>query len=349
MRFLAIEHVLPSRPVTNAEVIGAVRHASARHLPACDLDVVERLLRSSFDSCGTTVRYHCGAGELPHELALRAGEQALATAGTDRDEIDLLIYTGVARAVVEPAAATALQAGLGLRNATAFDVSDACASWVRSLDLARNLLATGAYRRIMILNAEFGSRQSHHYELRSLEDFPSWHPGLTVGEAATATIVSDDDENDHYESSFRTYGDRWQLCYVPLANAGDWFGHHAPEAAAAEPMRFVSHGLRLMEFALARLVEHYRERPEYEQFKPDVIFGHSASDGMSRLLATRCGLDPDRFRLGHHETANTVSASVPVAMSRAIGRGQLVDGDRVVLLVASSGVATALTKFVYRS
>jgi 3-oxoacyl-[acyl-carrier-protein] synthase III len=349
VRFVAIEHVLPSRQVTNDEVLAAVRAASAPHLPDEDLTIVERLLRGSFDTCGTTVRYHRAPGETAFDLAVQAGEQALATAGLRPDDIDLLIFTGVCRAVVEPAAATAFQARLGLRHATAFDVADACASWARCLELAHHLTATGAYRRIMILNAEFGGDESHRYELRSLDEYLHWHPGVTVGEAATATVLVADDEPDHFETDFRTYGDQWRLCYVPLANAPAFFGAELPPEDEVVPMRFVSHGLRLMRFATAKLIEHYRDRPQFEQFKPDLIFGHAASDGMSRYVAEQCGMDLERYQFTHRETANTVSATVPLAMSRAIRAGRLRDGDRVLLVVASSGVTTALTKFVYRS
>jgi 3-oxoacyl-[acyl-carrier-protein] synthase III len=330
-------------------VLAAVRQASRPHLPADDLDTVERLLRGCFDACGTTVRYHRAPGEVPFELAARAGELALERAGLAPEDIDLLLYTGVCRAVVEPAAATAYQARLGLTRATAFDVMDACASWVRCLELAQHLTATGAYRRIMILNAEFGGRESHRYELHSLEEYLHWHPGVTVGEAATATIVTGSKHTpDFFETDFRTYGDRWRLCYVPLANADDYFG---PDQAGegVRPMQFVSHGMRLMEFATRRLVEHYRDRPQFAAFDADVVFAHSASDGMTRYVGEQCGIDPSRFLLGHHETANTVSASVPLAMSRALAAGQLQAGDRVLLLMASSGVTTALTKFVYQN
>lgn len=348
MRFLAIEHVLPSRTVTNDEVLAGVRRASAKHFPPTQLDVLERLLRDCFESCGTQVRYHRADDETAFDLAVQVGQRALATSGLDPSDIDLLLYTGVCRGILEPASAAVFQDRLGLRRATAFDVFDACASWVRALQLAHILTERGPYRNIMILNAEFGGRESHRYEVASFEEFLHWHPSVTVGEAATATIVTASGEHDQFEADFRTWGEKWGLCFLPLPNVVGYFGRH-PAVDGVQPMQFVSYGLRLMEFATRKLIEHYRDRPQFEEFKPDFVFGHSASDGMSRYVLDECGIDQRLFHFGHQQYANTVSASVPVAMSEALSRGTLNAGDRVLLLLASSGVTTALTKFVLQT
>jgi len=345
MRFRAIEHRLPSRKVTNEEVVAAVRQASEKHLSPDELAMLERLLDGCFAASGTQVRYHRAEGETAVDLAAAAGEQALAAAGLDPLEIDLLIYSGVARGVVEPATAAMHQHRLGLHRASAFDVMDACASWVRALYLAHTLIESGRHRNIMILNAECAGRESYRYELTSLDEFTHWHPTVTIGEAATATIVTASDEPDEFEADFRTYGGQWELCFVPLANLAGYAG--PPPVPDVAPLQFVSFGLRLMEFGTRKLIEHYQENPRFAAFTPDRVFGHAASDGASRYVLDACGIDPDRYHFAHRTYGNTVSAAIPVAMSEALRSGELAAGDRVLLLMASSGVTTALVKFVF--
>ncbi|SDG22403.1 3-oxoacyl-[acyl-carrier-protein] synthase III [Sinosporangium album] len=350
MRFRAIEHRLPSRPVTNDEVIDNLLRASARHLTREELGGLERLTRDCFTSSGTTVRYVRDEGETAVELAADAGERALASAGLDPGDIDLLIYAGVARGVVEPATAAMHQERLGLHRATSFDVMDACASWLRALQLAHMSVAHGHYRNVMILNAECAGRDSYRYELRSLEEFAHWHPTVTVGEAATVTIVSaGGDGFDDFAADFRSFGGKWDLCFVPLATFEGYAGRERAAVHDWEPMRFVSYGLRLMEFGTRKLIDHYRERPEFEKFEPDIVFGHSASDAASRYVVDSCGIDPGRYRFTHHKYGNTVSASVPLAMSDALASGDLADGDGVMVLMASSGVTTALARFTFKT
>jgi 3-oxoacyl-[acyl-carrier-protein] synthase III len=346
MRFLAIEHELPSRKVTNDEVMANVRQASGRHLPGPELDVLDRLLDGCFASTGTIVRYHRAAGESAVELALNAGRRAIATAGIDPLDIDLVIYVGIGRGVAEPASATIYQDRLGLRDATAFDVLDACASWVRGLHLARLYLESGTYRNIMIINAEFLGRESHRYELRSLAEFVHWHPAVTIGEAATATIVTTSAESDQFEIDFRTWGEKRDLCYIPLPNIEGYFGKDLDPGGTA-PFQFVSFGRQLMDFGATKLIEHYRSCPQFKEFDADLIFGHSASDGMARYVADEVGAELGKVQFLHRLFANTISASLPLGLSHAAKTGTLTEGDRLLLMVASAGVTTALAKFVY--
>ncbi|MEV0319909.1 3-oxoacyl-ACP synthase III family protein [Streptomyces sp. NPDC050658] len=347
MKFLAIEHELPSRQVTNDEVVERVLRASSRHLTSSELDLVAELMRNCFESAGTKVR-HCRAeGETASGLTRRAGERAISAAGLLPEDIDLVLYAGIGRGVLEPATAVTFQDLLGLRQATAFDVLDACASWLRALDVARAYLALGVYRNIMIVNAEFGGGDEQRHELRSVEEFPHWHPAITIGEAATAAIVTAENHLDVYEADFRTWGAKRSLCFVPLEGFDGYFGKEVDVPGGVAPMRFVSFGLRLMEFGTRRIIEHYQERPQFERFRPDRIFGHSASDGMSEYVLEACGIDTDRFHFDHHRHANTAAASIPLGMSQAMKSGRLLNGDRVVLMAASAGVTTALMKFVF--
>jgi 3-oxoacyl-[acyl-carrier-protein] synthase III len=351
MRFLAIEHRLPSQVVTNGEVVDRVAAASSRHLSAGELEKIKELMLMCFASTGTTVRYHRAPGEYPAEMAAAAGRDALAAAGVDPLDVDLVLYAGIGRGVVEPASATTYQDMLGLRRATGFDVLDACTSWIRALHVAETFLRDGAYRTILIINAEFVRDEAYRYEIRSLEEFAHWHPSMTMGEAATATILSaspkhDGAEEHGFEASFRTWGEKRALCFVPLRDVEGYFGK-TPGLAAVEPLQFVSYGLSLMEFGTRKLIEHYKDLPQFEQFKPDLVFGHSASDGACRYVADACGIDDGVFRFDHQRFANTAAASIPLSMSDAVKTGALRDGDRVVLVAAASGVTTALAKFVY--
>jgi len=295
------------------------------------------------------VRYHRAEGETATELALKAGRRAIERSGLQPGDIDLLIYVGIGRGVLEPATGTIYQDLLGLENATTFDVLDACASWMRALHLAKLYIDSGTYRNIMLLNAEFEGREAHRLELTSLAEFEHWHPSVTIGEAATATVLTASDDDDDFEIDFRTWGEKRNLCYIPLPNVDEYFGTPIDPKYGIQALQFVSFGMRLMQFGSAKLIEHYRDLSQYKDFGAEVIFGHGASDGMSRYIARETNIDPDRVQLCHRLFANTVSASIPLAMSNALRSGQLRDGQRVLLMMASAGVTTGLACFTYRS
>lgn len=347
MRFLSVTHELPSRVVTNAEVVTGVRAASAAHLSGGELDALGHLLDRLFASTGTTVRYHRAEGERAVDLAVRAGRRAIEQSGLDPADIDLLIYVGVGRGILEPSSGTIFTDLLGLSNATTFDVLDACASWMRALHLAKLYLDAGVYRNVMLLNAEFEGREAHRLELRSLAEFEHWHPSVTIGEAATATVLTRGGEHDDFVIDFRTWGEKRTLCFIPLPNVDEYLGTPIDPRYGIGPLQFVSFGMRLMEFGAERLIDHYRSRPDFKDTDPQIVFGHAASDGMSRYIAGEIGEDLSRVRLHHKDFANCVSASVPLAMSHALADGSLTDGRRVLLMMASAGVTTGLASFTF--
>ena len=341
MRYRAIESVLPSQVVENEEVLQRIHDESKLHLNEAELRRLLRLMRFAFRKMGTQTRFRCASGEKPYALCSEAGRRALVSAGLEPGEIDLLIYVGVGRGFIEPATANVFQDLLGLHNATCFDVLDACASWLRAIHIARSFLETRSYENVMILNAEFNSSYED-YEYRSLAEFDSRFPTHTIGEAATATIVSRSEADDAYVAVFRSFGDQRDKCIIPLANYADYLGGEVDEL---EPFRFVSYGRDIMEFGLAKIVEQYDKDPAFHEFEPEIVFFHAASDGMARDGMVRCGLDPDKGYYTHARFANTVSATIPLAMSAAVEEGRLADGMNVILALASAGISTALSRF----
>lgn len=343
MRYRALAYQLPSREISNDEVLRRVRDDSKSYLSDSELNRLSRLLRFAFRSLGTTVRYGRTEGEKPYELCEAAGRDALRRAEMDPQEIDLLVYVGVGRGFIEPATANVFQDRLGLSNATCFDVMDACASWIRAIHIARAFIASGAYRNVMILNAEFnGNLES--YDLRSLEEFDHRFPAFTIGEAATATIVSDSETDDECVTSFQSFGDQRDRCIIPLSNWADYLGTDGEDL---EPNRFVSYGRDIMEFGLGKLVDQYRKNADFHDYDAEIVFFHAASDGMARDGMRQCGLEEGRGYYSHHRFANTVSATIPLAMAAAENDGRLREGMRVQLAVASAGISTALSRFIY--
>lgn len=347
MRYAAIEHALPSQIVTNEEVLARIEEQSRAHLSGSDLQTLLMMTKACFSATQTTQRYHRRADEKAYEIALSAGEQALKTSGVDPKDIDLILYVGVGRGMLEPASATIFQDMLGLHNATGFDIVDACASWMRAIELAHAFIERKLYRNVMIMNAECLGRDAHRYEVKSLAEFAYWHPCVTLGEAATATILTETDIDDEFHINFRTWGSQRDLCYVPTPYFDDYFGKQTKDDGDRSRLRLFSHGLKLLSFGAEKVIEQYQSLSEFREFSPDMVFGHNASDGMSESVLRACNIDFDKFEFTHRRFANTISASVPIAMSVALKENKLKFSDNVLILFASAGISTAVAKFKY--
>lgn len=346
--FAGMGHALPSVVVRNQDVLDGVRAHSGPYLQQADLKLVVRKTASAFRLAGTDVRYHRAPGERASDLCMAAGRKALDDAALDPRDIDLLIYVGVGRGFLEPATANTFQDLLGLDRATCFDVLDACASWLRAVDIARTMILSGSYRTAMILNGEFTGRESHRYALRSPDEFDHWFPGVTVGEAATATILTGG-VGDDFAATFRNYGSKRGLCMVPMPNVDDYLGQAPIRGDALVSFQFMSFGAELFELGTELLIKHFNEANSFHNVQWDHIFGHAASNHMCSYIGKSCGLDVNRFHFTHQHYGNVVSASVPLAMSTARSVGRLKEGDRTLVLIASAGMTTAVAQFVHRS
>ena len=173
MKIAGIAYAIPSKKMTNEMVIQDIlRQHQWKAVFMFAKRMLAEKMRQGFSRAGTHVRYHRDRGERAIELTIQAGQDALQRAGIAPDQVDLLIYTGVGRAWLEPAMANLFQSELGLTHATCFDVIDACASWLRSLFVAKSFIDQGAYKTILIINSEFMYREygGENPPLRRLED-----------------------------------------------------------------------------------------------------------------------------------------------------------------------------------
>src|ERR1051325_5144034 len=101
---------LPDNGLTNADL--------AQMVDTSDEWITERT--------GIKQRHIAAEGEKTSDLARRAAERALAQAGVEAKDIDLIVLGTATPAEPFPATATAVQAQLGVRQGAAFDVQAVC-------------------------------------------------------------------------------------------------------------------------------------------------------------------------------------------------------------------------------
>lgn len=113
------------------------------------------------------------------------------------ESMDCVIYCGCGKGYTEPSQAAFCAKVIGCENAEAFDVSEACNGYIRSLEIADMLLKKPHYNRILIITAMDGAGEGTNscYELNSLEELQYKFGGLTIGCCSTATIIEKADSD----------------------------------------------------------------------------------------------------------------------------------------------------------
>jgi 3-oxoacyl-[acyl-carrier-protein] synthase III len=345
MKILAVEHVIPSRHLSNENCMDLVRDGLGPRCAAQDVHAAVEQLRGYLEACGTRDRYVSNVSEKAIDHALEAGRRALQTAEVDPLDIEFVIYTSVSRGWIEPATFNVIQAELGLRNATGFDLLDACASWLRALQVGHSLIRSGTYRTGLIVNCECSVLNYLDLEKCRLEDFPSRLACFTMGEAATATVLGDGHLDDDFYFRFQTYGEHYQLCMIPLENAVRFIPRRTGDGFV--PNKFFAHSAELMSVAVRKIIEVYFSDPRLHTTRHDIVFSHAASQRASDFLLRRLDIAPQTYFGTHEAFGNTVTAAVPLAMSTAIHTDRLHRGDRVLVVMGSAGVSVGFASFTY--
>jgi 3-oxoacyl-[acyl-carrier-protein] synthase III len=336
----------PSRCLSNDDIIELIReynHTSSSGEVLRYCEKIKQLLQAA----GAQTRYirDRPRGERGFDLTIDAVRSALAEAGIVKDKLDLIIFCGVGRGFVEPANAVFVAKALGVA-CDAFDILDACMSWVRAMHVAYNFLANRTYSNALIVNAEFNVYEHGLPDLLKIcsdEKIRYTFPALTIGEATTATVVTASER--HWNFHFRSAPASAALCSIPLPGYEE-FCEPDPRLGLNGPHRLVSFGSELSFRAVRAMVAFLKVM--YHDLEPaDIWFPHATAEPVLRFIADKLGLSNKMYLDVFAHYGNLVSASIPAGMVLANRDGRLGRGDRMVLCPATAGMAFALVEGEY--
>lgn len=342
MRILDVQHAIPSRIVTNDEVVARLHTANGSRFSPDGVTQLETRVRRYLDHAGTRQRFVLAAGERAIDVALTAARAALHAHPT---RIDFVIFAGVARGWLDPAMAHVFAHELGLDPLSCFDVVDGCASWLRALEVAEALLQTRRYDTGLIVNCECGLERYAAFELDSLDDLDHRRPMFTIGEAATATLVAKDPTGGDFTFRFRSSPAHHRLAVLGL-DAMPSFLRDDPDPRC-EPFRFFALSHELIPLASSKVVELFAATPEVAARPHTLCVTHAASERASRWVLRKLGVPWESYVNTHPLFGNTVAASIPLALSLALREGRLRRGDPVLAIAASAGITLGFSSFVY--
>nr|WP_321456633.1 3-oxoacyl-[acyl-carrier-protein] synthase III C-terminal domain-containing protein [uncultured Cohaesibacter sp.] len=345
MRIAAISKSIPSQKLNNADIIQKLDESNPHTVTSLKrryLQAVDKLLAYT----GSQSRYIRDEeeGESAHHLIISAMKHALDEAGMATQDIDLLIYCGVGRGFLEPANAYFFAKSTGMKNVNCFDVTDACMSWLRALHIAYSTQQLGSYRNVMIINGEFHIGIHDNWQILSMESLDYTFPMYTIGEAATATILTPSDQD--WQFSFRSRPEHADLCTIPLPGHNSYYP--SPERIGLNgTLKFVSWGKRLLEEGNASLRELIETDPNVLA-TTDLFLPHAPSERIYREACEKMGIPPEKIYLSvYRKYGNVVSASIPVGLSCALEEGRLKRGDRIALVPASAGLVASVVQTTY--
>jgi 3-oxoacyl-[acyl-carrier-protein] synthase-3 len=251
------------------------------------------------------------------ELATEAGRQALARAGTDPSEVDLLVLATSTPDLAVPATSAAVHHALGL-SGSAFDVNAACAGFVYALTTAFGAIAVGAGRRVLVVGADCLSRITDADDRSTAVLFADGAGGVVLEATDTdGSLLALDLGND---------GSAYQLLTCPHGGFMTMEGREVFRRAVRITVHSASAAL---------------ERAKLTPADVALFVPHQANLRIIEAATERLGIPMDRTAIVLDRTGNTSSASVPLALADAADAGRLAPGDVVLMTGFGAGMAWA--------
>ncbi len=306
-----VGHYLPDRIVANADLESLV-------------DTTDEWIRSR---SGIERRHFAAEGQMTSDLGLRAAQAALADAGLVGDDIDAIILATSTADLTFPSAATMIQAGLGMTRGFAFDVQAVCAGFVFALTTANALIVSGQANRVLVIGAETFSRLMDWTDRTTCVLFGDG-AGALVLEAAQA--AGDSSDRGILSTDLHSDGRFKDLLFVDGGTSTGTTGHLRMQGK--EVFRHAVE--KLAETAHAALAKAGLGADDVTWIVP-----HQANIRIIEGTAKRMGVGMDRVVVTVQDHGNTSAASIPLALSVGVARGQIKRGDLIVTEAIGGGLA----------
>lgn len=311
-----------------AVVVGVGHHLPDRVVPNSEfeasLDTSDEWIRSR---SGIERRHFAAEGETTSDLATKAAEKALAFAGLEANDIDAIVLATSTADLTFPSAATMVQRSLGMTRGFAFDVQAVCAGFVYALSTANAMIVSGQARRIMVIGAETFSK---------IMDWTDRTTCVLFGDGAGALILEAQELSGTPEDrgvlsvDLNSDGSHKDILYVDGGVSTQTTGF-----LRMQGKEVFRHAVE----KLAQTATTAMAKAGIDSADVDWIVPHQANIRIIQGTAKKLGLSMEHVVVTVQDHGNTSAASIPLALSVGVERGQIKRGDVIVTEAIGGGLA----------
>jgi 3-oxoacyl-[acyl-carrier-protein] synthase III len=299
---------VPDRVVTNDDL--------AQYVDTSDEWIIERT--------GIRERRMAAPEEALSDLALPASRDALAQAGLEGKDIDLLIVATVTPDMAFPSTAAILADTLGATDAAAYDLSAGCTGFMYALAQGYGMLAGGLAKRALVVGGDVLSR---------ILDWDDRSTLVLFGDGAGAVVLEAVPERGFIGFELGADGGGGRNLWLPGSGS----------RLFDEPDKYVKmNGPEVFKFATRILVSSAQELLEkcgVSMDDVDLYIPHQANVRIIDHATRKLGVPSERVVVNVDRYGNTSSGSIPLALADAAADGRLRPGQ----LVLMTGMGAGLT------
>ena len=263
------------------------------------------------------------------EMATLAAKRALACAGLNPTDLDLVIYGGVSNEELCPNSASGVQFSLGASNAASMDLNTACTSFCYGLAAATAMIQAGQVRNAVVIGVELISRYM---------DWTNRNVAVLFGDGAAAVVLEATDQEEGLLASVlgcdaearhtlrvRGFGCSYSGYGITLGDTfWDFDGQQIFKRAV---------------LGMSRASSEVLKRSALTADDISLVIPHQANLRIIESVAKHTGIPMERVMLTVEKYGNMSAATVPVALVEALSEGR-VEPNSWILMPAFGGGLT---------
>jgi 3-oxoacyl-[acyl-carrier-protein] synthase-3 len=260
------------------------------------------------------------------DLALPAARKALAQAGLEPGEIDLIIVATVTPDMLFPTTAAILGHVLPAPDAAAYDLLAGCTGFVYAVAQAHAMVAAGLSKKALVVGGDI---------LSKILDWTDRSTCVLFGDGAGAVVIERVTKRGFL--GFELGADGGGGVHLSLPGSGS-------RVVEGEDRPGLVHmnGREVFKFATRVLVSSANELLEtcgLTIADVDLYIPHQANMRIIDHAVRHLGIPEDRVVINVDRYGNTSSGSIPLALGEALEAGRVADGD----LILMTGMGAGLT------
>ena len=231
-----------------------------------------------------------------------------------------------------PSCACLVQHKLGVpTSAACFDLNAACSGFVYALDTVCAMVASGRYKKALLIGVE---------KLSAVVDWQDRTTCVLFGDGAGAAVVglSPEEGKGLIGTRLGSFGEGAELLYIPR---GGTSAPSTPESIAARDHCIRMKGKEVFKLAVRAMDEAARDILEQYHFRADqisLVIPHQANLRIIEALSEYLELPMERFFVNVERYGNTSAASIPLALDEARRTGRIKSGDLTMLVAFGAGL-----------
>ncbi|MEW9553182.1 beta-ketoacyl-ACP synthase III [Nonomuraea sp. NPDC050783] len=301
-RVLAFGHYQPANVVTNDDL--------ARNMDTSDEWIQSRV--------GIKERRVAADGESVEDMAAIAGGKALAASGLTPDDVDLVIVATCTLETQIPNASAVVAHRLGIRAPGAFDVNAACAGFCYALATASAAVRGGSARNVLVIGSE---------KLSQWVDWTDRSTAVIFADGAGAAVVGPAETPGIGPVVWGSAGDKSEAIRIQDRTT---FLHQEGQTV-----------FRWATTALHPVALEACERAGVDPSELSAFVPHQANLRIVEAIARKLGADKAVVARDIVNAGNTSAASIPLALSRMLERGEVRSGGLALVLGFGAGLTYA--------